>query len=74
MYDTNHLDALNARVSNEKARLAAATSAKEIEFRKHVVAMAEKEVAGELEFLKARGVDVSVYEMSDDDLLAELLG
>ena len=57
----NHLDALNLRLSNERIRLAAATSEGERELRKVWIAQLEKEVAGEIEFLG-----------SDDDLLAEL--
>lgn len=60
----NHLDALQLRLSNERCRLAAATSPKEIAQRKVWVAQIEKEIAGEIEFLG--------QEMSDAELLAEL--
>lgn len=57
----SHLDALNLRLSNERARLAAAKSEGERALRNVWIAQLEKEVEGEIQFLG-----------TDDDLLAEL--
>lgn len=65
-----HLTALHINLSSERARLAAATSPKEIALRTVWVAQLEKEVAGEMAFLGMSAAPVA--EMSDDDLLAEL--
>lgn len=68
--DFSHLNALQTRLSNEKARLAAAKTAKEIEARTAIVASCEREIAGEYKFL---GIEpVKVDDISDDDLFAEL--
>lgn len=67
MTDTDHLNALRFRLSNERVRLANATSAQEREIRSVWVAQIEKEIAGEERFLAAR-----LPEMSDDELLAAL--
>jgi hypothetical protein len=64
-----HLDALELNLSNERARLAAATSPKEIAMRRVWVAQLEKEVAGELAFL---GKSAPTLHMSDDELFREL--
>lgn len=79
MHDTTHYTALMARLSNEKAYLAAATNQSEIELRTVWLAQIEKEIAQEELFLKSKGTDVyavssEVDNMSEDDLLAELLG
>lgn len=58
-----HLAALNLRLSNERAYLAAATSESEIELRKVWIAQIEKEIGAEAAFAN---------EISDDDLLSEL--
>ncbi len=66
-----HLDALNVRLSNERARLASAKTPKEVEARKVTVAQVEKEIEGELKFL---GLTVeTASDLSDDELL-DLLG
>lgn len=65
----NHLDALELNLSNERARLAAATSPKEIAMRKVYLAQLEREVAGELAFL---GKTAPALEMSADELFREL--
>ncbi|ENZ77964.1 hypothetical protein OR214_02240 [Ralstonia pickettii OR214] len=72
MPDTSHLVALQHRLFRERTRLAEATSDKERALRQVWVAQAERELEGELKFL---GMDGSghVAEISDDDLLAELL-
>ena len=59
-----HLDSLQLRLSNERIRLSKATGA-EAQLRAVWVAQLEKEIAGERTFLPP---------VSDDDLLAELLG
>lgn len=79
MYDTTHYVALMTRLSNEKGYLAAATKQSEIELRTVWIAQIEKEIAQEELFLKSKGVNVytvssEVDKMSEDDLLAELLG
>lgn len=79
MYDTTHYTALMTRLSNEKAYLAAAINQSEIELRTVWIAQIEKEIQGEVEFLSSKGTNVyqtssEVDNMSEDDLLAELLG
>jgi hypothetical protein len=46
-----------------------ASSAKEMAFRVHQIAMCEKEIAGEMKFL---GLNDISDDISDDDLLKEL--
>lgn len=62
-----HLDALELRLSNERGYLAKAKTDGERELRKVWVAQIEKEIAGEAVFIAKRD------EMSDEELLAELL-
>ena len=62
---TAHLNALNLRLSNERARLAEAKSESEKELRKVWIAQIQKEIEREGNF-------VQEAEMSDDELLAEL--
>jgi hypothetical protein len=69
MTDFSHLDALTRRLANEKRRLDAATKPAEIATRKVWVAQCEKEIAGEYEFL---GIDKAIFDLSADELLAEL--
>lgn len=74
-----HYTALMAHLSNEKQRLAAATTKGEIDLRSVWVAQLEKEIAHEIKFLESQGVNLyndtsEVDDMSDDDLLNELLG
>jgi hypothetical protein len=68
----SHLDALNFRLSNERNRLAQAKTAKEREQRQVWVSQIEKEIAREEEFLGKKGGPLP--EISDDDLLRELMG
>jgi hypothetical protein len=68
MIDYSHLDALELNLSNERARLNAATKNGEIELRIVWVKQLEKEIAFERNFL---GLG-EASEVSDDDLLAEL--
>jgi hypothetical protein len=65
-----HLEALNLRLSNERARLATAKTSYERNQRAVWVAQIEREIAGEMAFLAK--VD-DLPEMSDDELLAELM-
>lgn len=71
--DRTHLNALLVRLSNERARLANAQSKQEIEMRSAWVKQYEKEVAFEEASLSDEISD-EVENMSDEELLAELLG
>lgn len=78
-YTTEHYTALMIRLSNEKGYLASATKQSEIELRKVWIAQIEKEIAQEELFLKSKeietySVSTEIDKMSEDDLLAELLG
>lgn len=75
MTDFSHLDAIYQRASHEKAALAAATKPQEIELRTVWVAGVEKERVAELRFLglEADPRLVSLDDMLDDDLIAELM-
>lgn len=66
-----HLDALRLRLSNERERVATARSAKEIELRKVWIRQIENEIAQEENRLHINAPDA---DMSDDQLLAELVG
>jgi hypothetical protein len=68
--DTTHLEALQLRLSNERARLRSAKSKNEIAIRKVFVAQCEKEITGEF---KRLGIE-DCAEMSDDELMEELMG
>jgi hypothetical protein len=70
MIDRSHLDALRQGLAREKGRLAEAQSEGERALRGVWVAQAEREIAAELAFL---GIDDDA-PMTDDELLAELLG
>lgn len=72
MQNETHLNALELRLSHERGYLAAAKNDKQRAFRIHQIAMVEKEIAGELAFL-GKSVEV-LPEMTDDELLNELLG
>lgn len=78
MTDLSHLNALQARLSHERARLAKATKAGEVAMRTVWVAKCEDEIKHEIAFLAARGVMVDdlgdVDTMTDDELLAALEG
>jgi hypothetical protein len=69
--NTDHLAALEIGLSHERARLAKATKVGEIELRKIWVAQAEREIAAERAFLGLP--DVAKCEISDDDLMRQLL-
>ncbi len=68
MTDHSHLAALEAALSHERARLAAATGQQEIALRKAWVAQLEKELAGEY----ARYGILPPPDMTADELAAEL--
>lgn len=72
----SHLDAIDQRLRHERARVAAAKTTQEREWREHNVRMIDKEREGEVEFLKkTHGIDmtpVSLDDILDDDLLKEL--
>jgi len=74
--DLSHLNALELRLSHERERLRAARTPREKAFRAQQVASAEREISGEREFLRTRGIDLSIDDdvasLSDDELLAEL--
>lgn len=70
--DFSHLTALEIGLSHERARLAAARKAPEIALRTVWVAQYEKEIAGELKRLGLAETEI-LPEMSDDELLAELM-
>lgn len=68
---SDHLSALQLRLSNERARLAAATRPGEIELRKVWVAQIEKEIEQECAYFMPEARNI---EMSDDELLEQLRG
>lgn len=73
--ELSHMNAIEYRLSNERIRRDMATTAKEVEWREHNIKMIERELEGEIAFLKAKGVEVEQFiddEMSIDDILDEL--
>lgn len=62
-----HLNALELRLSNERGYLASAKTESERELRRVWIAQIEKEIAGERAFVAKQD------DMSDDELLAELI-
>lgn len=68
--DTSHLQALITGLAHERQRLRDAKSEGERKLRSVWVAQREREVAAEEKFL---GMSSETIEMSDDDLLAELM-
>jgi hypothetical protein len=66
---TDHLSALELRLSHERVRLANATSDGERAMRQVWVAGIEKEIAAERRFLAEQSPD-----LTDDELLAALTG
>jgi hypothetical protein len=67
MKDASHLIAL-------QTRLAVAKKTKEIELRKVWIVQIEKEIAHEKAFIGFEDLSPEITDLSDDDLLAELLG
>jgi len=73
MTDFSHLDALQARLRSECARLKAATKSNEIEIRTVWVAQIEREIADEYRFLGIDPtVDADIAAMSNEELLEAL--
>jgi hypothetical protein len=72
--DFSHLDAIDLRLSHERARVAQARTAKERAWREHNVRMIEQERAGEIRFLESHGVKFPTIDeiLSDDELFADL--
>lgn len=70
--DTTHLVALEQHLSREKQRLLEAKTAHEKEMRAVWVKQLEKEIEGEKTFLGIK--DEPLPELSDEELLQELLG
>lgn len=68
MVDLRHLDAIDLRLSHERARVTEARSAKDRAWREHNVRMTERERAGELAFLAKQGY-VEPAPMTLDDIL-----
>lgn len=68
---TDHMGALQLRLSNERQRLAAATRPGEIALRKVWVAQIEKEIAQERVYVVPEARDI---DMTDDELLEQLAG
>lgn len=72
MADTSHLVSLLGLLSAEKGRLAAAKG-QEAELRAAWVRQLQKEVNGEERFLGMTETDWTEAEMSDEELMAELM-
>lgn len=69
--DVSHLIALQAGLEHERERLADAKSDKERAMRSVWVAGYESEIAAEKKFLGL--ADITFEDISDDELLAELM-
>ena len=67
----SHLNALEIRLSHERARLAQAATPNEIAHRQVWVRQIEKEIADERKFL-GLPEQAAPVEMTDDELMAEL--
>ena len=67
---TDHLAALEARLSHERARLAVARTARERDLRAVWVAQCEREIIAEKAFIGC--VEPAPCDLTDDELLAEL--
>lgn len=72
MKDTTHLVALYDGLAREKQRLLEAKTVQESALRTVWVSQKEREIAREMEFLGTAADDLE--PLSDDDLLAALLG
>lgn len=72
MTDFNHLDAIDLRLSHERARVTQAKTKKEREWHQHNVRMIEQERDSEIKFLEKNGVKFpSIDEILSD---GELFG
>ena len=73
----DHYEAIEQRYFHEKSYLAAAKTGRERKWREHNIAMIERELEGEIDFLEKRGIDCSLLkqtaELTDEELLSELL-
>ena len=69
MLNLDHLNSIELRLSNERARLANAKTEGEKQLRKVWVNGIEKELEDEKKFLGINSVEI---EMDEEDLLAEL--
>lgn len=78
MTSLSHLDAIELRLSHERARVVAATPGKDRDWREHNVRMIERERDAEIKFLAARGATVTApmtleeILLTDDELLTAL--
>ena len=71
MQDTSHLVALYESLERERARLNAATTLLEAEFRSHNIMQKKKEIEEEYKFLGMTPTE-ELTQISDEDLLREL--
>lgn len=74
MSDLSHLDAIDLRLSHERARVGLAKNDKEREWRQHNVRMIERERINEIAFLAKRGITVEDAPEMTLDEIAEALG
>jgi hypothetical protein len=74
MSDFDHLDAIDDRLSHERARVEQARTKRDRDWCEHNVRMIEQERDSEIAFLKRSSVKFPTIGeiMSDDELLAEL--
>ena len=74
LIDYSHLNAIQIRLSNERAALFTAISQSEVALRKVWIAQIERELAAEREFIAMRKewFKIAKIELSDDELLAQL--
>lgn len=71
--DRSHLNALETHLSHERTRLANAKSEYEKRMRAVWLAQLEKEIAGEKVFLGIEETEEAPLNLSDAELLAQLL-
>jgi hypothetical protein len=71
--DTTHLNALELALSNERIRLANATTESEKKLRSVWITQMEKEIEGEKKFLNEQPTHDVDTDMTDAELLRELL-
>ena len=69
--DLSHLDAIDTRLSIQRAALAAATTERQRVWSAAQVASIEKERVAELAFLDGKGIDMPA-PLTDDEILALL--
>lgn len=71
MTDLSHLEAIDLRLSHERARVTEARSAKDRAYREHNVRMIERERVGELAFLAKQGY-VEPAPMTLDEIFNDM--